>query len=146
MNKRKYGNTLQNRIAKIFENAGYIVHNQKPHADRIKTKDGKEVWISRRNDIFGLFDIIAMNKNRLIFAQITGDSHISRKIKKIKKMKKITISGWSYIVPLLFTYNKRKRNWTVYNFKGEKIISGKISKITSWIFLLINSFRKEDRT
>jgi len=86
-NKRQWGNYLQDRVAEYLEKRGYAVHNQKPVAHRVETPEGLK-WTSKRNDILGCIDILAIHpEKRILFIQVTGHSDIKGKERKIKKIK-----------------------------------------------------------
>ena len=103
--RRRKGIKVQNAFEKILLKWGYQVHNQKPVAtliqipkrgyyskpsyrpeDRIIKREDKTelMWISRRNDIFGCIDIVAIKPGeKTLWVQVTADRGVLRKLKKI---------------------------------------------------------------
>lgn len=82
MNKIKKGNYYRLKTKKWLEKDGYLVENLEK-SQRIFTKDKKVIFIKK--DIWGC-DLIAKNKNELIFIQVKADKgDISKGIKEINK-------------------------------------------------------------
>ncbi len=82
MNKRRKGNIFQNWIEKYLIEKNYKVHNQKPVSTKIKNQKGEEIWVSKRNDLFGTFDLIALNENEIKFISATLDTNIKKRTKQ----------------------------------------------------------------
>lgn len=83
MNKRRKGNYIQNLIERKLIKQGYIVHNQKSIAFQIKPG----IWISKRNDIWGIFDLIAIKQGENTkWIQSTADTNIIKRLEKFIKI------------------------------------------------------------
>lgn len=84
-NKVKKGKDYQDWAAGLLKEWGWFVHNQKPVARQIPIK-GKKVWVSQRNDLWGLFDIAAMKKgHRNLLIQTTLDSHVEKREEQLRE-------------------------------------------------------------
>lgn len=111
--KRKKGLALQRKAKAILEKEGFLVHNEVPIAYPIKTPRGT-FYISKRNDIFGAIDLIAIKKDSKVrFIQVTADTSISRKLDELKTIpypkEHATLELWVWR-----TYkNKRKNKFDV---------------------------------
>lgn len=110
MNKRQKGIYYQRKIKNFYEKRGYLVHNQISIAFPVKVKD-KIIWISKRNDIFGVFDGIAISPyGSLEFYQVSYRYSKSKKkedFSKINEYLKSLVKNLS-ISFLLFECEKRK--------------------------------------
>jgi len=90
-NKRQKGNQFQDWIEKwILENRpGAVIHNQKVFAKLVKIPDKRtgllrDTWVSTRNDIFGVIDLIACIPGEpMCFIQATADSHIGKRQREL---------------------------------------------------------------
>lgn len=88
VNKRQRGMAFQKWIMDwLIENVpGVMVHNQTTVANKIPLRDKqtgqmKEIWVSKRNDILGCIDLIAiMPGQKPLFIQATLDSGVTRKL------------------------------------------------------------------
>lgn len=129
--KRKKGLIFQNWIKRFLEGKGYLVHNQKAGGRLIRNKR-KSFYVNINRDIFGLFDLIAIKKNKKIrWIQATCDSSLKRRIEKIKK------------IPLSRKFNSleiwQKRKWGVrvinINRKPKEIM-----RILKGRIIYVNSF------
>ena len=84
--RRQKGNQFQDWIQKYLESKGYIVHNQKSVSSLVKTSKGN-IWVSKRNDLFRCFDILALHREeKILFIQATLHTSVSEKEKKIKEI------------------------------------------------------------
>ncbi len=80
--RRASGNQFQDWCAKwiVKQDPQAIVHNQKPVATQVNIPGKGFVWVSKRNDIFGEIDLIAISPERTVmFIQATLDTHAERK-------------------------------------------------------------------
>ena len=85
MSKRATGNVFEKWCESwILKNVpGSVVHRQVSVASRIKV-GAREIWVSKRNDIFGCIDLIAISPHiKPTFIQCTCDSSIGRKFKEL---------------------------------------------------------------
>ncbi|MEO0097707.1 MAG: hypothetical protein ABIK78_06405 [candidate division WOR-3 bacterium] len=129
--KRKKGLIFQNWIKKFLEDRGYLVHNQKAGGRLVRNKS-RSFYVNTNQDIFGLFDLIAIKKNKKIrWIQATCDSSLKRRTEKIKK------------IPLSRKYNSleiwQKKKWGIrvisINRRPKeimKIIKGKVFYVSSF--------------
>jgi len=91
VNKRQRGNAFQDWIEDwIIDNfPGASVHNQKTVANKLTLRDKytgemKEVWVSKRNDILGCIDLLAIIPGKKpLFIQATLDSGVGRKLQDL---------------------------------------------------------------
>ena len=79
MNKKQKGHKAENDLAKAFRNQGYAVQV----AQRTSVFTGK-FYVSRDNDFFNLFDLLAIDKSKILLVQVkTNVNHIYGVNKKI---------------------------------------------------------------
>lgn len=79
LSKRARGNAFQDFCAAWLTDQGYDVYNQKTVAKRIKAG----IWISQRQDIFGM-DILAMKADeKPIFIQATLHTAVQKRLDEI---------------------------------------------------------------
>lgn len=91
VSKRQRGASFQRWIQDWFlENyEGAAVHNQVSVANKIPIRDKitgemKEVWISKRNDIFGAIDLIVVIPGRkILFIQATMDTGVTKRLNEM---------------------------------------------------------------
>ena len=91
MNKRQRGHNFQNWIEQwMLDNyEGAVVHNQKSVANKIPIRDKitgemKEIWISKRNDIFGAIDLIVIIPGRKpLWIQATMDTGVTKRLQEM---------------------------------------------------------------
>uniref|UniRef100_A0A6M3JYA2 Holliday junction resolvase n=1 Tax=viral metagenome TaxID=1070528 RepID=A0A6M3JYA2_9ZZZZ len=98
---RAYGAELQRKAKAILEEWGYCVHNQTTLAHKIKNKEGREFWVSKRNDIFGCIDLVAIHpeKDNILFIQVTAHTGVGMKLKELAKVpwnKACRVELWLY--------------------------------------------------
>jgi len=89
MSRRSRGNDFQDWCKKWLEKQypAMAVHNQKSVATLIKIPGKGEVWVSKRNDIFGCVDLVAVSYGtKTMFIQCTLDVSIGRKFKELKEI------------------------------------------------------------
>jgi len=120
---RQKGNQFQDRIQGWLKKRKWIVHNQKSVSSQIPIK-GKMIWISKRQDIFGCFDLIAKKNGETLWIQATLHKSLKEKIKKIKDAN-LTFGDSEF--PMVFL--KRESHIDVYGFDeiGEIVHSGEPS-------------------
>ena len=87
-NRRRSGNEFQRRCVHVLLNDSncLAVHNQTSQAVQVKTPRGL-MWVSKRNDIFGCIDIVALFPTHVDFIQCTLDTNLSRKLKDLQEIK-----------------------------------------------------------
>ncbi|MCS7250184.1 MAG: hypothetical protein N2323_07515 [candidate division WOR-3 bacterium] len=129
--KRRKGLTFQNWIKKFLEDRGYLVHNQRAGGRLVRNKKGS-FYVNLNKDIFGVFDLIAIKKNKKIrWIQATCDSSLKRKIEKIKK------------IPLSRRFNSleiwQKKKWGVRVILIDRKPK-EIMKIMKGRIIYVNSF------
>lgn len=86
MSKRSSGNAFQDWTAKWLLKTfpGCAVHNQKSVSTQVNIPGKGHVWVSKRNDIFGCVDLVAVKANmKVLFVQCTLDSSLGRKFKEL---------------------------------------------------------------
>ena len=82
---RAAGDAFQVRIAEIFVEAGYMVHMAKPSKKRYY-QGGRAVFRTVQEDIFGIWDMIALRGDKPpIFIQTTTSGVSARKKKMAAK-------------------------------------------------------------
>ena len=89
MSKIRTGNIYQDWVKKWIEESwrGAIVHNQKSVSTRITLKDGREIWVSKRNDIFGCVDLICIiPSGQLMFIQCTAHTGVKKRLDQFKRI------------------------------------------------------------
>jgi hypothetical protein len=125
MNKRQRGHAFQDWIevwlVEHFSNV--CVHNQKSVANKIPIRDKvtglmKEVWVSRRNDILGCIDLLAIFPDKKpLFIQATLDSGMGKKLQDLLQVK------WPLQFCTVQVWVKREDGViTIKNFTGDKLI------------------------
>jgi hypothetical protein len=95
MNKRKKGNAFQDWIEHWFLDrfSEVAVHNQKTVANKIPIRNKvtgitEEIWISKRNDVWGCIDLLVLFPDKKpLFIQATLDTGITRKLQDLLKVK-----------------------------------------------------------
>ncbi len=103
-NRRKKGRKHENYIAGLLKRMGYIVHIERPAI--LTGKDGKRFCL--KADIFGA-DIVATSRYKMLFVQVTTDTHIKRKIDEFQKYPMPTI--YNTIYKIIIQGKKRKTGW-----------------------------------
>ena len=91
---RQKGNEFQDFCAAWLRDQGYDVYNQKTVAKRIKAG----VWISLRQDIFGM-DILAIKTGeKPLFLQATAHSNVQKRLDEILRhpwpLQFVTVQVW----------------------------------------------------
>ena len=95
---RQTGNNFQDWIQKWLGDRGWVIHNQKGVATKVRIPRG-EIWVSKRQDIFGCIDLIAKKAGITLWIQATTHKSLKEKVKKIIAAK-LTYSPWEY--PMVF--------------------------------------------
>jgi hypothetical protein len=124
-NKRARDNRFQDWICAWLGARGWQTHNQKPASRMIRVKGGRLVWVSKRQDIFGCIDIIALRpEEKPLYIQATLDAHVGRKLNDIKAVR------WPLEYLRVQLWMKMRRDTiSVREFDGEKLEeTGKIIK------------------
>ena len=85
---RAKGSSYQNWIAEWLTERGWKVHNQKTSMSRImvrnkRTFELEPMYVSGRQDIFGVFDLIAKKDMLTLWIQSTSHKSLLEKVKKI---------------------------------------------------------------
>jgi len=84
--KRTSGLAFQRWCKEWLEPKGWLIHNQTP-AGRMIVIKGKKIFISQRNDLFGIFDLICKKENKkTLFIQATLHKSLKEKIKQIDEV------------------------------------------------------------
>ena len=120
--KVQKGNQFQDWIQVWLEERGWCVHNQKSVAKQVRTNRGM-IWVSKRNDIFGCIDLVAVNGDECLFIQATMDQGKGRKLNDLLPIawpRKCSVQVW---------IDRGKRRVTVFELSGEELINiGEINK------------------
>jgi len=107
VSKKAKGHKAENEMARIFIDRGYVVQV----AQRTSVFTGK-FYVSKDNDFFNLFDILAIDKYRIIFCQVKSNAtHCYGAMKEISKFK--TEVGNSNIIYHVSLRVSRK-GWVVW--------------------------------
>ena len=110
---RQTGNNFQDWIQKWLGDRGWMIHNQKGVATKVRTPRG-EIWVSKRQDIFGCIDLIAKKVGITLWIQATTHKSLKEKVKKIRAAK-LTFSEFEF--PMIFL--KREGGIVdIYGFDG----------------------------
>lgn len=134
MNKRAKGHKAENEARDLFESRGYRVQV----AQRTTVFTGK-FYVSKDNDYFNLFDLIAINEPHIIFIQVkTNVSHCYSAMKEINKFKievgnpnivyqvrlRVPRKGW-----VVWVTTTKDKDWvkTFENLKGIAVMPFKYS-------------------
>ena len=86
---RQKGKLYQSWIKKWLEDRGFFVHDQPTASKMIRIKDKltgeyKPMYVSTRNDIFGIIDLIAKKKDtRTLWIQATMNTSMKKKKEKL---------------------------------------------------------------
>ena len=85
---RATGARYQDWVAKWLEERGWITHNQKTVSKQVKTRDKKtgllkDIYVSARQDLFGVFDLIAKKDGITLWIQATTHKSLKEKVDKI---------------------------------------------------------------
>ena len=113
MSNRAKGHKAENEMAAIFVGRGYEVQV----AQRTSVFTGK-FYVSRDNDLFNLFDILAIDKYRVILVQVkSNSSHCYTAMKEISKFKnKVGNNKVIYQVALRVS----RKGWVVWYLEPDK--------------------------
>ena len=95
---RQTGNNFQDWIQKWLGDRGWVIHNQKGVATKVRTPRG-EIWVSKRQDIYGCIDLIAKKAGLTLWIQATTHKSLKEKVKKIRAAK-LTFSEFEF--PMIF--------------------------------------------
>ncbi len=127
---RATGARYQDWICDWLEKKGWITHNQKTVSKQIKVRDKntgglRDIWVSARQDLFGIFDIIAKKDGVTLWIQATAHKSLKEKVDKINAPK-LTYSSSEY--PMVWM-KRDTYNHDLYIIKdGESSHLGKIIK------------------
>ena len=112
MNKRKKGNKYETEVQRFFENQGYIIHRARSSG----FKSGNR-FLSRSNDVFGVFDLIAKKKdNQTVWIQVSTGSRYAEKIKKIKALGDI----WNISDTIQIWLRYKNKKYKIYHIEPYK--------------------------
>jgi len=126
---RDKGKKYQAWVKNWLEDRGFTVHDQPTASKMIRIKDKitgeyKVIYVSVRNDIFGIVDLIAKKKNeRTLWIQATMNTSMK------KKREKLSAIPWNFEGDCVQFWIKRSPGKTdVYelNVNGEFYLIGKI--------------------
>ena len=97
MNKKQKGHKAENDLAKALKNQEYKVQV----AQRTSVFTGK-FYISRDNDFFNLFDLLAINNYDVLLIQVkTNVNHIYPVLKEIRDFSNVTKNTYiTYVAAL----------------------------------------------
>jgi len=112
---RQKGNQFQDWCASWLTHQGYDVYNQKTVAKLIKTQKHGLIWVSQRQDIFGM-DILAMKTGeKPIFIQATRHSGVQ------KRLDEILTHSWPLDHVVVQVWQKKDKEINIKAFDGEKL-------------------------
>lgn len=111
MNKPKKGRYYEYQVKKYLEKQGF--KTQLAQRILLKTPAGNFL---KGGDFFGAFDIMATSEKALIFAQVTADSNLKRKLEKINR---VALPDTPLI--RIYLFQKRKRGWILHYIREGKI-------------------------
>ena len=110
---RQKGNEFQDFCAAWLRDQGYDVYNQKTVAKRIKAG----VWISLRQDIFGM-DILAIKTGeKPLFLQATAHTNVQKRLDEILRhpwpLQFVTVQVWQ---------KKDNKQINIKQLDGQKLV------------------------
>ncbi len=110
---RQKGNEFQDFCAAWLRDQGYDVYNQKTVAKRIKAG----VWISLRQDIFGM-DILAIKTGeKPLFLQATSHTNVQKRLDEILRhpwpLQFVTVQVWQ---------KKDNKQINIKQLDGQKLV------------------------
>ena len=112
---RRKGNAFQDWCASWLRDQGYDVHNQKTVAKLIKTGKGL-IWISQRQDIFGL-DILAIKAGeKPLFIQATLHSGVQKRLDEILR------HPWPLDHVKVQVWQKKDKQINIKRFDGQQLV------------------------
>ena len=126
---RQKGKLYQDWIKKWLTERGFFVHDQPTSSKLIQIKDKitgeyKPMYVSVRNDIFGIIDLIAKKKDtRTLWIQATMNTSMKKKKEKLSEI------SWNFAGDCVQFWIKRSPGKTdVYelNVNGKFYLIGKI--------------------
>lgn len=81
-NMANQGTKLEKRTHDYLTKQGYLVHTVKPPPAVYREVNGKKVWLATSNqDLFGMFDHIAINNNGIvIFVQTKSSKQYGKQL------------------------------------------------------------------
>lgn len=87
--KREKGNDFQRWIRDWLQKKGWIVRNFPTEMRPIKiidkkTKKLKDIYVARKNDVFGA-DLIVKKNSRIMFIAASLDPHVQRRLEEFEK-------------------------------------------------------------
>ena len=114
---RATGARYQDWICQWLEERGWITHNQKTSSKLIKIRDKKtgllrDMYVSTRQDIFSVFDIIAKKGGITLWIQATTHKSLKEKVDKINNAG-LTYSNGEY--PMVWM-KRDSYNHDIYGF------------------------------
>jgi Holliday junction resolvase-like predicted endonuclease len=111
-NTNKTGNMLERKYMDLLVSQGYVVER----AIRRIIKKGNNKFLNIGSDFFGLFDLIALKDNKILFVQVTsGNWHTKNEL--IEFADKIKNPNITFI---LAKYNKEKDAFDEFRYKYNK--------------------------
>lgn len=72
MNSRAKGNRAEELVKKYLENRGYLVIRS-PRTQQAVFIGGRRKYVSRSNDFFNLYDLIAKKENKTLWIQVKSN-------------------------------------------------------------------------
>lgn len=109
---RQIGNIFQDFCAAWLKDQGYDVYNQKTVARKIKAG----IWISQRQDIFGM-DILALKiGEKPLFIQATAHSNVQKRLDEILR------HPWPLEYVIVQVWQKKDKEVNIKNFDGQKLV------------------------
>ena len=111
-NTRQIGNEFQDFCAAWLTDQGYDVYNQKTVAKHIKAG----IWISQRQDIFGM-DILAIKTGeKPLFIQATAHSNVQKRLDEILR------HPWSLDHVVVQVWQKKDKDINIKSFNGKELV------------------------
>ena len=123
------GDRLVRYVRDTLVNYGYIVDIARKSVSFYKDSDGNLKYRTKKEDIFNLFDLVAVNDGKLIFGQVTTSNEKSSHLKKYESNQFSKVILPDSVFVYFFLYNKVKSKlFDVYQYK---LVFEKIGEIKS---------------
>ena len=113
--KRQKGNQFQDWVATWLRDQSYDVHNQKTVAKAVRTGHGV-IWISQRQDIFGV-DLIALKQGeKPLFIQATIHGGVKKRLDELLQF------SWPLNHATVQVWQKKDKAVNIKEFDGQKLV------------------------
>lgn len=135
------GKEFQRWVKRWMEGKGWMVFNSTMRPRWVPgSGEGRGVWVSKNNDIFGCVDLIGKKEGRrTAWIQATMDGHVERRIEKLG------LVPWWEEADAVFVFMKRGDCVRILNYMDVERARGfgvEVEAEAGWVLVLVGEVRR----